>query len=309
VIRLRHRPYDWGVADVDLRLVRYFTVVAAHGNFHRAAAELRVAQPSLSRQIQRLEQILGVRLLDRTPRGSSLTEAGRAFLPAAEELLRAAERAIGAARFAPPAITVGYAGGLRVTAAIDSLRRIHPDAEVRTRHLDWASVRPALLAHRVDIAVARVPIPVEGLDVTLLYREPRVLLVPAGHRLAGLPAVTLASFATAPLVRYPDAAYDAYWRLDPRPDGSRAPDGPVVSGHADKLECIAGGRALALAPAGDGTETLRRDVVAVPVSDIEPCEVVLASRAGEGGPLLTALAGVLRDRVDQPAHVGDQQQG
>src|SRR5579863_9589451 len=57
--------------DLDLRLVRYFTVVAGHRHFGRAAAELRVAQPSLSRQIRRLEQQLGARLLDRTPQGTS----------------------------------------------------------------------------------------------------------------------------------------------------------------------------------------------------------------------------------------------
>ena len=61
--------------DLDLRLVRYFTVVAEHLNFARAAEELRVAQPSLSRQIQRLENALGVRLLERTTQGSRLTAA------------------------------------------------------------------------------------------------------------------------------------------------------------------------------------------------------------------------------------------
>src|SRR5277367_3711310 len=61
--------------DLDLRLVRYFTVVAEHRHFGRAAAALHLAQPSLSRQIQRLEQQLGARLLARTPQGSQLTEA------------------------------------------------------------------------------------------------------------------------------------------------------------------------------------------------------------------------------------------
>jgi DNA-binding transcriptional LysR family regulator len=79
--------------DLDLRLVRYFVVVAEQRHFGRAAATLRVAQPSLSRQIHRLEQQLGARLLDRTPRGSRLTEAGEVFLPRAKALLRAAAQA------------------------------------------------------------------------------------------------------------------------------------------------------------------------------------------------------------------------
>ncbi|MGC1756756.1 MAG: LysR family transcriptional regulator, partial [Trebonia sp.] len=56
--------------DLDLRLVRYFAAVAEHRHFGRAAAELRVAQPSLSRQIRQLEQQLGAQLLDRTPQGT-----------------------------------------------------------------------------------------------------------------------------------------------------------------------------------------------------------------------------------------------
>lgn len=95
--------------DLDLRLVRYFTVVAGHGHFGRAATVLHLAQPSLSRQIQRLEDQLGVRLLDRTPRGAQLTDAGAVFLPQCHALLRTAGRAASSARAAarPTAITVG----------------------------------------------------------------------------------------------------------------------------------------------------------------------------------------------------------
>jgi DNA-binding transcriptional LysR family regulator len=99
-------------ADLDLRLVRSFTVVAEHRHFGRAAAALRVAQPSLGRQIRRLERQVGARLLDRTPQGSRLTEAGEVFLPCATALLRSADRAAGRARAAaePSRITVGFTG-------------------------------------------------------------------------------------------------------------------------------------------------------------------------------------------------------
>src|SRR5215469_1293860 len=97
-------------ADLDLRLVRYFTVVADHRHFGRAAAELRVAQPSLSRQIRHLEQQLGARLLDRTPQGTRLTEAGEIFLPRAKALLRSAAQAAAATQAAarPSRISIGY---------------------------------------------------------------------------------------------------------------------------------------------------------------------------------------------------------
>src|SRR6201992_1986098 len=86
------------VVDLDLRLVSYFVVVAEHRHFGRAAAALRVAQPSLSRQIRRVEQALGARLLGRTPQGTRLTEAGDVFLPRAKALLRSASQAAAQAR-------------------------------------------------------------------------------------------------------------------------------------------------------------------------------------------------------------------
>lgn len=306
MIRIRYHGYDAAVpngpvppVDFDLRLVRYFTVVAEHGNFHRAAAALHLAQPSLSRQIQRLEERLGVRLLDRTTQGSHLTEAGQAFLPQAEALLRSAELAATTTRAAaaPGAVTIGYAGGLIITTAVAELRTRRPHAEVTTLHLDWSDVHAALLDHRVDAVIAREPFPTDRLRVTRLYREPRVLLVPTTHRLAGKESVTLDDFADEPLIRYPEAAYDAFWRIDPRPDGSPAPDGPLVEAHADKLESVAGGQALALAPAAGGNSTLRHDLTAVPVKGIEPCNVVIVTRAREHNRLVTAFRETARSHL------------
>ncbi|WP_434093505.1 LysR family transcriptional regulator [Streptomyces bacillaris] len=73
-------------------------VVTAHQPFGRVAADLHVAQPALSRQIQRLEKHLGTRLLDRRTRGTRLTSAGRTFLPLAHDLLEAARQAEPAVR-------------------------------------------------------------------------------------------------------------------------------------------------------------------------------------------------------------------
>ena len=101
------------MTDLDLRLVRYFTTVASHLHYDRAAAGLRIAQPSLSRQISQLEAQVGARLLDRTRQGTRLTEAGEAFLPHAHALLRSSDQAMAAARAAaqPLRITVGYTVG------------------------------------------------------------------------------------------------------------------------------------------------------------------------------------------------------
>ena len=183
------------VPDLDLRLVRYFTVVAECRHFGRAATELRIAQPSLSRQIRQLEQRLGARLLDRTPQGSQLTEAGEVFLPRAKALLRTAAQAAAATRAAaqPSRITIGYTVGLIVTPAVRNLRRQHPDADVQTLHLDWNEPRGALLDHRVDAVVTRLPIRTDGLHVTILYEEPRVLLVAVDVSHDGAEALLLAA--------------------------------------------------------------------------------------------------------------------
>ncbi|TYP90518.1 LysR family transcriptional regulator [Blastococcus xanthinilyticus] len=272
--------------DLDLRLVRYFTAVAEHQNFSRAADALHLAQPSLSRQIQHLERVVGARLLERTPRGSRLTAAGEAFLLQAQELLRSADRATAHARAAaePTTLTVGYIGNLSVTPAVLELRRRHPEADVRTEYLLWHEPHAALLDHRVDVALARPPFPDDTLDVTVLYEEPRVLVVPVGHRLAGRASVTLADFADEPLVRFSEARWDAFWRIDPRPDGRPAPDGPLVEETMQRFELVASGQALSIAPPGAPSTWFREDLTSVPIAGIAPTQVVIATRPGDRVP-------------------------
>ena len=290
-------PSSAPAADLDLRLVRYFTVVAEHKHFGRAAAELLIAQPSLSRQVARLEQQLGARLLDRNPQGTQLTEAGEVFLPRAKALLRAAQQAAAATRAAaqPSRIVIGYTPGLIVTPAVRQLRRQHPDADVQTLHLEWNEPRAALLEHRVDVAVTRLPLATDGLHVTILYDEPRVLMVPLDHRLAGKESVTLDDIADEPIPKLPDPAWNAYWRIDPRPDGSPAPDGPLVAAIEDKNELIAAGDAVAIIPGGLPAGTIRPDLTTIPLHGVDPSHVVLATRAGDRSRLVAAFGRSARE--------------
>jgi len=293
--------------DLDLRLVGYFVAVAEHRHFGRAAAALRVAQPSLSRQIRRLEQQLGVRLLDRTPQGTRLTEAGEVFLPRAKALLRSATQAAAQARAAaqPSRITIGYTSGLIVTPAVRELRREHPDADVHTLHLDWNQPREALLEHRVDAVVTRLPFPTDQLHVTILYDEPRVLVVALDHRLASRQSVTIDDIADEPMprVRHSDPAWSAFWRIDPRPDGRRAPDGPFIDALEDKFEFIAAGQAVAIT-AGFRGNSLRPDITTVPLEGVEPSHVVLASRAGDRSRLVAAFRKLAEAHLTGPDRLG-----
>src|ERR1700761_3038733 len=238
------------VVYLDLRLVGYFVAVADHRHFGRAAAELRVAPPSLSRQIRRLEQQIGVRLFDRSPQSTRLTEAGEVFLPRAKALLRSAAQATAQARAAaqPSRIAIGYTASMIITPALRALRHDHPDADVQALHLDWNQPRDALFDHRVDAVVAVLPFSTDQLHVTILYDEPRVLLVAVDHRLAGRQSVTIDDIADEPIpkLRDCDPAWNAFWRIDPRPDGRGAPDGPLFETLEDGLELIAAGQAVAI---------------------------------------------------------------
>lgn len=289
--------------DLDLRLVRCFAAVAEHRHFGRAADTLHLTQPSLSRQIRRLEQQVGARLLDRTPQGTRLTDAGEVFLPRAKSLLRASDQAVSATRAAarPSRVTIGYSMGIIVTPAVREMRRRHPDAEVQVQYLEWNDIRAALLDHRVDALVSRLPFPTEGLHVTVLYDEPRVVVLPLDHRLAGKESVTLDDIADEPLprIRDSDPAWSAFWRIEPRPDGRLAPDGPVINALEDKFEVIASGEAIAIT-AGPTGRTIRPDLTTVALEGVEPSHVVLATRSDDTNRLVAAFRKYARTQLTKP---------
>jgi DNA-binding transcriptional LysR family regulator len=289
--------------DLDLRLVGYFVAVAEHRHFGRAANALRVAQPSLSRQIRRLEQQVGVRLFDRSPQSTRLTEAGEVFLPRAKALLRSAAQATAQARDAaqPGRITIGYATSMIITPAVRALRREHPDADVQALHLDWNQPRDALLDHRVDAVVCALPFSTDQLHVTILYDEPRVVLMPLDHRLAGRRSITLDDIANEPIPEFRDCdpAWNAFWRIDPRPDGRKAPNGPIFDNLDDGLEFVAAGQAVAVTTGF--YRSLRPDLTSVPLEDVEPGHVVVASRAADRSRLVADFRKIAAAHLTAPA--------
>lgn len=222
-------------------------------------------------------------------RGSPKRE--RHSLPHARDLLHSAQQATAAARAVarPTRITVGYTAGLIVTPVVRNLRHEHPDADVRTLHLKWNEPRQALLDRRVDAAITRLPLQTDGLDVTVLYDEPKLLLVPVGHRLAGKESVTLDDIEGEPIPRFPDPEWDAYWRIDPRPGGRPAPDGPPVETIEDKLEHVAAGQAVAIIPAALHTGGTRPDLTTIPLHGVEPSHIVMATRAADSSRLVAAF--------------------
>ena len=280
--------------DLDLRLVRSFVVVAEELHFGRAADRLYVAQPALSRQIRRLETSLGVELLDRTTRRVALTAAGSSFLVQARRLL--------APCCAAGRITVGFAAGLTITAAVSAFRADFPNAEIRMRRLEWFEQHDAVRDGGVDVCVGRLPI--DGADVTVspLYTEPRVVMLPAGHRFAGKESLSILDLADEPIARHEGAAaWDAFWRVDPRPDGRPAPGGPTVESVEEKLEHVASGDCVAILPASAAESYVRSDVCSVPIHDIGPATVAITTRREHHPPVLMAFIDALRRTSQQGA--------
>ena len=204
-----------------------FIAVAEELHFGRAAERLNMTQPPLSRQIQKLEKIVGAELLERDNRRVELTAAGRTFLDEARRLMALAERAPATAR----RIASGRAGVLRIgfTAAsgfsilgpvLDGLSRIIPDVDIELQELVTGEQLTGLLTGELDLGLARPPFDQATFDSRLLYRESMVLAVPEGHPLSLLDRpVTADDLSDEPLIMHsPTQAryfYDLVVRMVP----------------------------------------------------------------------------------------------
>jgi DNA-binding transcriptional LysR family regulator len=173
--------------DLDLRKLRYFVAVADTLHFGRAADELHIAQPALSRQIRALEHDLGTPLLTRDSHGVALTDAGRQLLTDAGPLLASAHavrRRVTVAARGSQRLMVGFRAGIAVTPAVRLFADRHPDVLVDVQRIEGDDQATMLLDGRIDVGYVRLPIDEAGLRVAPLYTEPRVAVLPVGHRLA-----------------------------------------------------------------------------------------------------------------------------
>jgi DNA-binding transcriptional LysR family regulator len=195
---------------VELRHLRYFVALADVLNFGRAAAHLRIAQPSLSHQIRQLETELQAGLLVRTTRRVQLTEAGRLFLEQAREILAHADRAAVVARRA----NRGEMGTLRVGCAhwMDSARILSSLGSFHDRnpgiHFDLHSMSAplqiaALRDERLDVGYVRPPVNEPSLDSEILLREPFVVALPARHRLVARERIAVSDLASEAFILLP----------------------------------------------------------------------------------------------------------
>ncbi|AOG22978.1 LysR family transcriptional regulator [Acidovorax sp. RAC01] len=177
---------------MDIRQLKYFVAVADARNFTRASEVLHIAQPPLSRQIQLLEEELGVQLILRNSRPLRLTEAGRTFYEQALQIinrldqLKTATRQIGLNQ--QRTLSIGFVastlyGGLPML--VRKLRQHYPDVDIQLVELTSQQQFAALTSGRIDVGFGRV----RGNDATVartILREERlVLALPPDSPLAG----------------------------------------------------------------------------------------------------------------------------
>lgn len=189
---------------MDLRHARYFLAVADQRSVTRAAALVRVAQPSLSRQLRALEDELGCRLFDRGPGGVRLTPAGQRLLPMARDLIARAT----AAEDAMEAFAAGQPTPFSVVAPATTVADVvapflatsGPDAPGLTIREELPSaVFDALVTGQADLAISSGP-PPGGMEVRPLVRFAVWAYVPRTHRWARRRRLPIAELAAEPLV-------------------------------------------------------------------------------------------------------------
>lgn len=291
--------------DVDLRKPRYFVVVAEESHFGRAAERLPITQPVLSRQIRALEHDLRAELFTRNKQSTALTAAGRQLLDDARPLLagaralrlRVRRAARGAATF-----TVGFMPGITVTGAVRAFTARHPELTVKVVRTSWADQVRAVHEGLLDVSFVRLPVDRRGLALRPVFREPRVAVLSAHHRLAGKESIGIADLAAERLLQDPDAVPE--WRdlPDRTGDAETAVEAgteeprPAFRSVEEKLEHVATTGGVIVLPLSTATSYTHTDVAHVPIGDIGPNEVCLAWSTHRDSPLLPEFADIAAAR-------------
>ena len=193
---------------MELRQLRCLIAVADTLHFGRAARRMDMLPASFGRQIRLLEEQLGKRLLVRTTRHVSLTEAGRAFAEAARDIVARADRLEAEFRDARhdevPTLRIGAidsaAAGL-MPQLLPHFREAHPEIDVELMEQKTIRLLPRVLSGRLDAAIVRPP---EAADPRLTFRslfcETAVVAVPDAHPLASRPMISVDDMAEEPLI-------------------------------------------------------------------------------------------------------------
>jgi DNA-binding transcriptional LysR family regulator len=281
---------------MELRHLKYFHAVAAALNFSRAAEQLHIAQPALSRQIRQLEDLLRVQLIERESRPIALTAAGRFFheqtLQVMARLREIEEGARGIARGGRQWFGIGFVPSVMYGVLPDLIRRFHRDAPgIETGFTELMTMEQvaALKLGRIDVGFGRLAIDDPDITCLTLLREPLLAALPSGHSLARCPVVDLARLAAEPLIVYParprpgyaDQVLDLFAERGLRPARVREANEMQTT-----LGLVAAGIGFALVPASvHGAQ--RHGVTLLPLSEAELVSpVIMNFRTHDPSPIL-----------------------
>ncbi len=195
------------MSDIKLKDLRYLVAVADTGHFGQAAARCFISQPTLSAQLKKLEDYLGVPLIERHPRGATLTEAGEQIVARARLMLSASDEVVAIAQTHRDPLS----GRLRVamipTVGPYVLPQVAPAVRKQLPRLDLllfeyqtATMLEKIQSGDIDVGVLALPVTVEGLTCRKLYDEDFNVALPENHRLARQATIRIADLETESLL-------------------------------------------------------------------------------------------------------------
>ncbi|MBW4696894.1 MAG: LysR family transcriptional regulator [Aphanocapsa lilacina HA4352-LM1] len=210
--------------DIEFRQLRYFVALAEELHFGQAASRLRIAQPSLSRQIQRLEQQIGSALFRRTRKQVQLTAVGQIFFEQAKRTIEQHERAVESARSAASQQVNVLTIGFEPCAAFHGLPKIlqqfsafHPDTRLVSDQLTAPQQKEALRRGQIDAGFLHPPVDEPDLVFEPVMEEAFLAALPATHPLARRRKVVLSELASEPFILFPrevaPACFDIIYQL------------------------------------------------------------------------------------------------
>jgi DNA-binding transcriptional LysR family regulator len=294
---------------VELRHLRYFVAVAEELHFGRAAERLHLAQPPLSQQIRRLEEMLGYPLFTRTSRAVRLTSAGEVLLERARRTLRSVREDIEDVRSVGRGevgfLKVGFVSSIVLTALPEMLgryRRQHPQVHLQLSEFYTSGVMAALERGTLDAGFLRDGGPAEGLVVETLFREPFVAVVPSEHRLGALKAISAGDLREEPFVFFsPTAGSRAYEKPMSlcEEHGFRPRVVQEASQWLTVLRLVGVGLGVTIAPACvakiAGPDVVCRSITGAKAGS----EIELAYREGEDRAIVAAFAAMAREELTE----------
>jgi len=184
------------MSDLKLKDLRYLVAVADTRHFGRAAERCFVSQPTLSTQLKKLEEYLGVQLIERQPKRVALTAAGEEIVARARRILEASDEVIALARAHrdPLAGTLRIAmlptiGPYLLPRVAREIGKALPRLDLRLYEYTTAAMLAKLRAGEIDLGILALPVDLDGLEARELYDETFMVAVPATHPLAKRPTI------------------------------------------------------------------------------------------------------------------------